>query len=164
MLFGVLALHYEPEQWSVRNLILVPRFSYTLSVIKKRNPLSPAADRHGWVGCSILLGDIPTEVKIPLITDGTIQRPTEVRSRYGKLLKLGKMSLEARGWTLDVLKVVHSLGKTEFSLRDVYEFERELSRLHPSNRNVQPKIRQQLQVLRDMGLIKFLAPGSYRLK
>ena len=160
---NLLALHYEPEDWTVRNLILVPRFSYTLSAIKKRNPLSPSADRHGWIGCSILLGDIPSEAKIPLITDGTIHTPSEVRGQYGKLRKLGKMSVEARGWTLDVLKAVHSIGKKEFSLDDVYEFEDELFRLHPANRHIQPKIRQQLQELRDMRILKFLGRGRYLL-
>jgi hypothetical protein len=29
---------------------------------------------------------------------------------------------------------------------------------------IQPKIRQQLQVLRDTGVVKFLGPGSYRLR
>jgi len=161
---NLLALHYEPQLWSVRDLILVPRFSYTLSVIKKRKPLSPTAERHGWIGCSIMLGNIPPEAKIPLITNGTIQKPAEVRSRYGKLRKLGKMSVAARGWTLDLLRVVHSLGKKQFSLHDVYQFEDELFRLHPENRHIQPKIRQQLQVLRDLGLLEFLGGGSYGLK
>ncbi len=161
---NLLALHYEPQRWSVRDLILVPRFSYTLSVIKKRKPLSPAADRHGWIGCSIMLGDIPPEAKIPVITNGSIQAPEEVRRKYGKLRKLGKMTVEARGWTLDVLKAIHLLGKNEFSLHDVYEFENELFRLHPANRHIQPKIRQQLQILRDLGFLKFLGAGSYRLR
>ena len=34
---NLLALHYEPEEWRVHNLILVPQFSYSLSVIKKRS-------------------------------------------------------------------------------------------------------------------------------
>ena len=158
---NLLALHYEPDQWSVRNLILVPRFSYTLSVIRKRKPLSPAAERHGWIGCSIALGDIPPEAKISLITNGAVQAPEDVRSKYRKLRKLAKMSVEARGWTLDVLRIVHSLGKREFSLQDVYAFENKLFRLHPANRNIQPKIRQQLQELRDMGIIRFLGRGRY---
>jgi type II restriction enzyme len=72
--------------------------------------------------------------------------------------------VQARGWTLDVLRAIHALGKTEFSLQEVYALEDNLARLHPANRNIQPKIRQQLQVLRDMGLVNFLAPGSYRLR
>ncbi|MGI0085759.1 MAG: DpnI domain-containing protein, partial [Nitrososphaerales archaeon] len=33
----------------------------------------------------------------------------------------------------------------------------------PNNAHIRDKIRQQLQVLRDMGLIEFLGSGSYRL-
>ena len=33
----------------------------------------------------------------------------------------------------------------------------------PNNAHVRDKIRQRLQVLRDLGLLEFLAPGSYRL-
>ena len=161
---NLFAMHYEPESWTVRNLILVPRFSYSLSVIKKRNPLRPEAERHDWVGCTILLGEIPQEAKIPIITDGVASTASDARKRYRKLRKLGRLTVEARGWTLDVLRAIHTLGKTEFSLQEVYALQENLARLHPTNRNIQPKIRQQLQVLRDMGLVKFLAPGSYRLR
>jgi type II restriction enzyme len=34
--------------------------------------------------------------------------------------------------------------------------------LHPENRHVRDKLRQQLQVLRDLGLIEFLGRGRYR--
>jgi type II restriction enzyme len=39
-----------------------------------------------------------------------------------------------------------------------------LQKLHPANRHVRDKIRQQLQVLRDLGLIEFLGRGGYRQK
>jgi type II restriction enzyme len=45
----------------------------------------------------------------------------------------------------------------------MYEkFEEHLSHLHPDNRHVRDKIRQQLQVLRNRGLIEFVKPGVYR--
>ncbi len=34
---------------------------------------------------------------------------------------------------------------------------------YPNNKNVRPKIRQQLQVLRDLGLIEFEGQGKYTL-
>lgn len=160
---NLFALHYDAGTWSVRNLVLVPRFAYTLSVIRCRKALRPTAERHGWVGCSIVLGEIPPEAKISVIVDGNVRPETEIRSQFQKLLKLGEKSVEARGWTLDVLNAVHSLGKREFSLQDVYEFEDELFRLHPANRHIQPKIRQQLQELRKMNLVEFLGRGKYRL-
>ncbi|PYT42175.1 MAG: hypothetical protein DMG45_10405 [Acidobacteria bacterium] len=79
---NLFALHYEPETWRVRNLILVLRFSYSLSVIKKRNPLRPKAERHDWVGCTILLGEILQEAKILIISDGVASPAADVRKRY----------------------------------------------------------------------------------
>jgi type II restriction enzyme len=35
--------------------------------------------------------------------------------------------------------------------------------LHPLNRNIRPKIRQQLQVMRDHGVLEFLGQGRYRI-
>ena len=65
---------------------------------------------------------------------------------------------------MDVFKIVRRLAKQRFRLKDLYEFEDELQTEHPSNKNVRPKIRQQLQVLRDIGLLDFTAPGEYTLK
>jgi hypothetical protein len=62
------------------------------------------------------------------------------------------------------LNLVHSLEKTEFDLGEVYAFESKLERLHPANRHIRDKIRQQLQVLRDLGLLQFLGRGDYRLR
>jgi len=62
---------------------------------------------------------------------------------------------ELTGWGADVWACVEKLPK-KFSLSDVYKFEQELSRRHPDNHHVREKIRQQLQVLRDRGLVTFL--------
>jgi type II restriction enzyme len=68
-----------------------------------------------------------------------------------------------RGWTLDVLNLVRSLHKQTFSLADAYMLETHLAHLHPANRHVRPKIRQQLQILRDLGLLVFIGNENYRL-
>jgi type II restriction enzyme len=59
---------------------------------------------------------------------------------------------------------VQSLGKLEFTLADVYAHADKLAKLHPNNTHVRDKIRQQLQVLRDLGLLQFFGSGSYRLR
>jgi len=59
--------------------------------------------------------------------------------------------------------VVRAINKPEFSLSEVYAHAGELAKLHPDNRHVRDKIRQQLQVLRDLGLLEFVSPGCYRL-
>jgi type II restriction enzyme len=62
-----------------------------------------------------------------------------------------------------VLNVVRGIGRKEFSLAEVYAHEAALARLHPTNFHVRDKIRQQLQVLRDFGFIKFLNGGRYEI-
>ena len=65
-------------------------------------------------------------------------------------------------WKKDVFECLLGFDSDTFSLEEVYSFEKKLKRLHPSNQNVKPKIRQQLQYLRDIGLIEFIKPGLYK--
>ena len=69
-----------------------------------------------------------------------------------------------RGWLIEVMKCAEALGRDSFELADVYAFEDRLSALYPGNHNVRPKIRQQLQVLRDRGWREFLGWGRYRVR
>jgi len=62
------------------------------------------------------------------------------------------------------MKCVENIGKPEFQIDDIYAFADRLSRLYPDNRNVKPKIRQQLQFLRDRGYLDFVSRGYYRLR
>lgn len=150
--------------WRVQNVLLVPRFFFTESIIEKRNPLGPRARRAGWVGCNILLREVPTEGKLRLVTDEQVLPRADVRFSFLRLSPLAQLEVAQRGWTLDVLRVVQRLDKAHFSLADVYQFEHELAELHPDNHNVRPKIRQQLQTLRDLGLIEFRGRGEYVLR
>lgn len=44
----------------------------------------------------------------------------------------------------------------------MYAFEDYLKRRYPKNNYIKDKIRQQLQVLRDQGMIEFLGGGRYK--
>jgi len=133
------------------------------SVIEKRTPLAAYARRAGWVGCNILLSRIPDDGKIAVVSEGITLSKHTVRESFSRVQGLAELAPALRGWAVDVLTVIRRLGKEHFSLREIYEFEEELGALHPRNQNVRPKIRQQLQVLRDTGLISFTSPGNYRL-
>jgi type II restriction enzyme len=61
-------------------------------------------------------------------------------------------------------QIVRRLRKPEFTNADVYAFERELEQLHPDNRHIRDKIRQQLQVLRDTGFLVQPERGLWRVK
>jgi type II restriction enzyme len=160
---NLFVLHYDLDLWAVRTVLLVPHFAFALSTLEKRPPLAPSARRAGWVGCNILLDKIPLHARISMVSEGAPRTRREVRSAYDRLRPLEKLQVEKRGWTLDVLRVVQSLGKMDFTLADVYDHADALARLHPKNAHVRDKIRQQLQVLRDLGLLEFLGRGSYRV-
>jgi type II restriction enzyme len=66
-----------------------------------------------------------------------------------------------RAWLTVILSLVERVGKTKFSLADIYTFEPLLAQLFPANKNIRAKIRQQLQVLRDLRQVKFLGNGTY---
>ncbi len=58
--------------------------------------------------------------------------------------------------------MLRSLQKQVFTLKDAYSFEARLALIHIRNRHIRPKIRQQLQVLRDLGYLEFMGRGIYR--
>lgn len=156
-------LSYELDSMRVQNLLCIPNFAITESALEKRNPLASTARRAGWVGCNILLDRIPPDARISIVNENRPASPAEVRRAYKRLQPLASLKLEKRGWTLDVLNTIGTLGKREFELPEIYALEDSLKKLHPENHHIQPKIRQQLQVLRDHGLLEFLGGGSYRL-
>ena len=66
------------------------------------------------------------------------------------------------GWKLEIFNCLESIENRTFGLNEAYEFEDMLSDKYPDNRNIKDKIRQQLQYLRDSGLIEFKERGVYR--
>jgi type II restriction enzyme len=158
-------LQYERPAWVARNLLLIPSFAFPESAIERRNPLRATARRHGHVLCNILLRYIPNDFKIPVVANGVVIPEVEVRLRHSRARHLVEgLTASQRGWTLDVLRVVQSLNKREFTNADMYAFERHFEELHPDNRHVRDKIRQQLQVLRDRGFLYQTEPGAWTLR
>jgi len=145
----------------VASLLLIPNFFFVPEIIEKRKPLAATARRAGWIGCNINIANVPGTGRIGIIVDGVPRNPHKVVSEYRKADSIRVNSIEKRGWLLDVLRCVEQLPN-EFTLSDVYGFMEMLSSLHPGNNNVQAKIRQQLQTLRDKRFIKFMARGVYR--
>ena len=161
---NLLLMNYDLKSLAVVNLFIVPKHFFVRDIIEERPPLAPTAKRAGWVGSKILLGQVPESGKIHIVQNGIVRAKELVLTEWQRTLFLRDESLEARGWLLDVMKCVESLGKREFTLDEVYAFERHLGELYPGNQNVKPKIRQQLQYLRDRGFIDFVSRGSYRLR
>jgi len=160
---SLMLLRYTVQDKMVQDLSVIPKQFFVTDLIERRKPLSQNARRAGWVGCNILINKVPDAGRIMLV-ENRIARPKEaVVDKWAKTQFLRGQSLSKKGWVLDVLNCVEQIGQNEFVLADIYKFENYLSELHPENNNVKPKIRQQLQVLRDAGILEFLSRGQYRL-
>jgi len=157
-------LNYNLASFEVANFIVIPKHFFVPEIIEKRKPLAAIARRAGWVGCNILLDRIPQSGKIYFIRNKQIESKKKVLVEWKKTLFLREeKEISTKGWLLDVMRCIEQLGKREFMLTDVYAYEKELSQLHPDNKHVRDKIRQQLQLLRDKGYLEFASRGFYRL-
>lgn len=152
-------MHYD--HYEVNNLVIVPKCFFTPEVIERRQPLTENARRAGWEGCNILMKYIPSTAKIPIITNGVARPIADVVSQYKKVFNLQTKSLEGRGWLMNTLKLVERLDNV-FTLNQMYSFIDELQQKYPLNNHIPNKIRQQLQFLRDKGIIEFKGRGIYK--
>ncbi len=155
-------MSYSKTNWLVQSFYFVPKHFFIPGIIEKRAPLAPTARRAGWIGCNILLGKIPSTGKIPIIENGVITDKKNVLKKVSLADSLIVSDIIARGWLMDVLTCVEKIARPSFTLSEVYKYEDELASTYPGNHNIRPKIRQQLQVLRDRGIIKFIKPGEYK--
>ncbi|MGP9507241.1 DpnI domain-containing protein, partial [Psychrobacter sp. AOP7-C1-12] len=149
------------KELTVNNFLIIPKQFFKPDIIIKRKPLSATAKRAGWVGCNIDLRQVPESGKVFLVKNQQVIPRDDVTQQFQKTLFLRKQTNASRGWTLDVWQCIDRLD-TDFSLKQVYTFADELKRKHPKNKHIQDKIRQQLQVLRDRGIIEFVSRGYYR--
>lgn len=157
-----LFLGYNRSAMIVEDLVVIPKHFFVPSIIEKRKPLAPTARRAGWTGCNILLSSVPEQGRVSVIRSGEEIPQKHVIEKLNRSTSLSKGDIKARGWLFDVLNCVNLIHGNMFSLVDVYCFVPHLAKRHPDNHNIQAKIRQQLQMLRDAGYIEFLEPGSYR--
>jgi type II restriction enzyme len=159
---SLFVMRYDTVANGVTDLIVVPRHFFTAAIVRPKNPTWPKGRSAEWRGSTILIGLIPDAGRIPMIRSGVQVPQAEVRDRWRSTLFLRDAAAPARGWLLAVMKAVEAVGREQFTLEDVYAQEATLAALYPGNNNVCPKIRQQLQVLRDRGWLAFDGRGRYR--
>lgn len=66
-----------------------------------------------------------------------------------------------KGWQLAVFECLMQIKAAQFNTDDINKFVPLLKRKFPNNNHIEAKIRQQLQLLRDNGLLEFLGGGNY---
>jgi len=156
-------MSYSPMFDYIIELIIVPKEFILPGIIKKRKPLSQRAKRRGWTGCNISLKEIPYSGKIYLIKDKNVIPASHVLKNIQKVSYYRKIkNVDQRGWLADILNILMKINKDIFTLKDVYNYIPYLKVLHPQNNNIEAKIRQQLQILRNNNVIEFLGKGVYR--
>ena len=149
------------QEYRVNNFLIIPKQFFKPDMIIKRKPLSVTAKRAGWVGCNIDLRKVPESGKVFLVKDQQVIPRDNVTEQFQKTLFLRTQSIASRGWTLDILQCIDKL-EANFSLNQVYAFADLLKLKYPENNHIKDKIRQQLQILRDRGIIEFLGRGHYQ--
>lgn len=160
---NLILMSYSHAENSVRDILLIPKRFFVPAIVQQRPPLRMTARRAGWVGSNIMIGNVPDSGRIFMCESGKLLPKEIVLEQWRKTAFLNNLNLTAKGWLIEIMNCVGQLDKNGFSLDDVYRFEVELSRLYPENNHVRPKIRQQLQVLRDNGYLEFLGHGRYRI-
>ena len=139
-------LHYLIKNYFVNDFFVVPKYFFIPEIIEKRKALKKTAKRAGWVGSYILFSK------------------KEVLEKWQKTAFLKDVKKdELRGWILDIMNCIDALNKKEFTLQEMYNFEPDLKMIHPENKHIKDKIRQQLQFLRDKGYVSFVGSGKYNL-
>jgi type II restriction enzyme len=151
------------EKWQILGLTAIHHLFLTPEVVEKRKPLSATARRAGWVGCNIRLDLIAPDAKIPVINLRKAANHDLVRRSFQRFNRLKSVPLNSRGWATLALRAVRGLNRPEFSLMELYAHEQLFAAAYPENNNIRAKIRQQLQVLRDLGYLEFCGRGTYRL-
>ena len=158
-------LNYDLQNFDVLNFLVIPKHFFVPDMIEKRKPLSLTARRAGWIGCNILLQNIPQTGKIFFVRNRQVEPKNKVLAEWQKTLFLREeKEISAKGWLLDIMNCVEKLGSKNFSLDEIYAFENILSKKYPENKHIKDKIRQQLQVLRDKNYLQFLGGGKYAIK
>ncbi len=150
------------KEWFVNNFLIIPKQFFTEDVIIKRPPLAQTARRAGWIGCNIDISKVPNTGKVFLVKNKQVVDKNIVTSSFNKTLFIRNKTLKSKGWILDILNCVDSIQNKIFTLDEMYKFESILKQKYPNNNFIKDKIRQQLQLLRDEGVIEFVSRGKYK--
>ena len=154
-------MSYSLKSMRVEEMYFIPRFFFLPEIVEQRKPLSAHARRAGWVGCNILLGEIPMQGRIPIVKNGIFLDKNNVFNEVKKTLAIRTENMVARSWLMDTLQCVNKIESDDFTLDMIYSYEEEFAMKYPNNHHIRAKIRQQLQKLRDSGIITFLGNGHY---
>jgi type II restriction enzyme len=147
---------------NVLDVTAVHRTLVTSDAVRRRNPTLPKGRSKEWIGCDIILREVPPEARIGVIRDEQFLSKSGVRARFAAIASLDQAKAEDRSWTVAVLNELHRMKRTEFTTEDAYQLIEPLAAKFPDNHHVAEKIRQQLQILVKRRLLVRVRRGLYR--
>lgn len=157
---SLMLLFYDEKTMAVVDFQIIHHSFITEKNIIPRKPLSPKAKRAGWQGCLIDIERVPDIARIFFVRDGAVNLSGKANKKWQVSNHANRLSVDSRGWLSEVLSVVDK-QPVNFNLNDMYKYENYFKTLYPNNNNIQAKMRQQLQTIRDMGLLEFIKRGEY---
>lgn len=152
----------EHDNYKVKRIVFIPRYFFYDNVVEPRNKLSEHARRAGWQGCRINLNLIPSFGKICYLNDAEEIDQKIISYRLKQAEKLKKINPKEKTWRSEVLYLIDKIPDSIFTLKQLKKEIPALEKEHPENKNIDSKIRQMLQELRDKGFIIFLDKGLYQ--
>lgn len=158
--FLIMEYGIENNRLTSKEVVFIPKVFITEEVIEKRKPLSGSAKRAGWTGYNLLFDSIPSYGKIFIVKNSKVESKEQILNKSQKILNLYDLDSKKAKWKIEILKILDSLDSA-FSLQEIYEKEAELYKIFPENNHIKDKIRQQLQFIRDDGVIVFHGNGKY---
>ena len=158
--FLIMEYSIENNYFTSKKVVFIPKVFITKEIIEKRKPLSETARRAGWTGYNLLFESIPSYGKLYIVKDSKIEQKEIILSQSQKILNLYDLDSNKARWKIEILKILDSVDSV-FTLQQVYEKENELKKLFPDNNHIKDKIRQQLQFIRDDGIVIFHGNGKY---
>jgi type II restriction enzyme len=167
---ALMLMHYAKGNvaaaaWRVQRLVAVHPVFLTPAVVRKRPKphIRPRSGAEYWM-CDLDLSLIPADGKIVVVADSEVRPEAATRAAFVSSKRFADIPVAKRGWAALVLAAVRKVGKVEFTLPEVYRYEAAMHAAYPQNNHVREKIRQQMQVLRDLGYVEFLdRRGEYRV-
>jgi type II restriction enzyme len=155
-------LTYNQTNLCVKDFLIIPKHYFVSTCIEQRKPLAETAKRAGWIGCNILLDKVPSLGRIFLIENYIAVNKETVLEKWNKTAFLKDINPSSKGWIIETMKIIESISSQYFKLEDMYQHIPKLQNRYPNNNFIKAKIRQQLQILRDRGLLEFVARGYYK--
>lgn len=108
---------YNKQSYEINDFLIIPKYFFVEDIIEKRKPLGQHARRAGWVGCNILINNVPNIGKIYYVKNGLFLSKNEVMENWNRTTFIKTTSnIEEKGWIFDVLKCVEKIRRPIFDL------------------------------------------------